>query len=338
MAEIHGTSGTALRQRIGSLAQVVRVDSFIEADGPARGARRLRLINGGGIELDVHPDRGFDIGQVTVDGLPIAWISPVGISGPEGYEPAGTGWLRTFGGGLLATCGLDSFGPPSEDAGQPFGQHGRFGTQKATIVRTDFSEERIVVEAVVRQAGVFAENFVLRRRISTTAGSDTVRIDDTVTNDAYTDQPHMILYHINLGWPLMDDQTRIDIPSVAVTPRDVDAAAGLSETSRFGPPSEGFREQVFIHDLDPDCATTVMVHNSGRGLEFALTVSGSELPALHQWRMCGLGHYVLGVEPSNTRNPLGRAAARAAGALPILKAGQSVHYGLEIRIKRVATP
>ena len=335
MPDIHGASGAALRERIGSLAQVVRVDSFIETEGPARGARRLRLVNGGGIEVELHPDRALDIGQVTLDGIPVAWISPTGITAPEAHEPQGNGWLRTFGGGLLATCGLDTFGPPSEDAGQMLGQHGRIGTQKATITRADATADGIVVEAVIRQSAVFGENLVLRRRITTAAGSDTVRIDDTVTNESFVDQPHMILYHMNLGWPLVDDETVIDVPAVAVTPRDEDAVAGAAERGRLGAPVAGFREQVYLHELQTDAPTVVTVTNPARGLEFTLTFSGVELPFLYQWKMVGQGHYVLGVEPANSPNVFGRAAARDAGQLPIIAVGESISYSLEFRLRRV---
>lgn len=335
MSNVFGASGEALRERVGTLAQVVRVDSFVEAEGPARGARRLRLVNGGGLEIELHPDRALDIGQVTVDGIPVGWISPTTITAPEAYEAQGNGWLRTFGGGLLATCGLDSFGPPSDDAGQVLGQHGRIGAQKATIVRSDATADGIVVEAVIRQAAVFGENLVLRRRISTAAGSDTVRIDDTVTNESFAEQPHMILYHMNLGWPLVDDETVIDVPAVSVKPRDADAVAGEAHRTELGAPIAGFREQVYLHELHPDAPTTVTVTNPVRGLEFTLTFSGVELPFLYQWKMVGQGHYVLGVEPANSPNVFGRAAARAAGELPVIAAGESVSYSLEFRLRRI---
>jgi hypothetical protein len=334
MPDVFGASRHDVRERVGALAQVARVDSFIEAEGAARGSRRLRIVNGGGLEIELHPDRALDIGQVTVEGVPIAWISPTGISSPESYEPEGQGWLRSFGGGLLATCGLDTFGPPSEDAGRTFGQHGRIGAQKATITRCEATPERIVVEATIRQAAVFGENFVLRRRISTEVGSDTVRLDDVITNESFSDEPHMILYHMNLGWPLVDERSVIDVPSIAVTPRDADAQGGLHVRSQLGAPVPGYREQVYLHTLDAGVRPVVTVTNPVRGIQFTLTFSGEQLPYLYQWKMVGQGNYVLGVEPSNSPNVFGRAAARAAGELPILRAGESVEYGLEFRVRR----
>lgn len=335
MPEVFGESGAELRKRIGSLAQVVRVDSFIEAEGPARGARRLRLVNGGGIEVELHPDRALDIGQVTIDGIPVSWMSPTGITAPEFFEPEGNRWLRTFGGGLLATCGLDTFGPPSEDAGQSLGQHGRIGAQPARITRAEATTEGVVVEGVIRQASVFGENLVLHRRISSAAGSDTILVEDTVTNEGFEECPHMVLYHANLGWPLLDDGTTIDIPSRSAKARDTDAEAGAATRAEVGPPVAGFREQVYLHDFDESADVRLRVTNPRIGVEFSMTFSRDTLPFLYQWKMVGQGHYVLGVEPANSANVFGRAKAREAGELPFLGAGASVHYRLEFRLRRV---
>ncbi|MET0859853.1 MAG: DUF4432 family protein [Microbacterium sp.] len=332
MPDIHGEAGPRLRERIGTLSQVLRVDSFIEVEGPAAGARRLRLVNGGGLEIELHPDRALDIGQVTMNGIPFAWMSPTGITGPDAAEPAGSGWLRTFGGGLLATCGLDTFGPPSLDDGDELGQHGRIGTQRATITRAEATEDGVVVEGVVRQVRVFAENLVLRRRISSAAGSDTLVIEDTVTNESFRDQPHMLLYHLNLGWPLLGDRTTITVPGSDVTPRDADAAAGLDQHAVFGAPTPGFREQVFIHEFSQSDPAEVVVRNPDNGLEFAMGVDPTQLGTVFEWKMRGQGHYALGIEPANSPIMGGRAAARAADQLPHLAPGQSATYSLAIRL------
>ncbi|MFC6234482.1 aldose 1-epimerase family protein, partial [Leucobacter soli] len=249
--------------------------------------------------------------------------------------PEGSGWLRTFGGGLLATCGLDTFGVPAEDAGERLGQHGRIGAQRAQITRTEVTDDELIVEGVVRQTRVFGEHLVLRRRITSRIGSDGFRIEDTVTNESYRDQPHMILYHMNLGWPLLGERTRIEIPATRVVPRDPDAEAGFEDREVFGPPTPGFAEQVFTHAL-PERESRIAVTNPDNGLSFELTIDADQLPWVFQWKMAGQSHYALGIEPANTPNLFGRAAARAAGELPILRPGERTAYALEVRLRRDA--
>lgn len=334
MPEVYGRPASGLRDYVGALGQVVRVDSFVEQEGAARGARMLRLVNGGGLEAEIHPDRALDLGRVTVDGIPVTWMSSTSITAPWFAEPEGTGWLRTFGGGLLATCGLDTFGPPSEDAGVKLGMHGRIGTLPATVTRAEATAEGCVIEGTVRQTAVFGENLALHRRITSAAGSDTITVEDVVTNDGVEDAPHMIVYHANLGWPLLDEAAVLDIPSSVVYARDADAEAGIDSWRRFDRPTAGFREQVFRHDFPEDSEVLVRLTNDSIGVEFSVAFTSTELPHLYQWKMTSRRHYALGIEPSNTPNIFGRRAARDAGELPFLAPGASARYRLDFRLRR----
>ncbi len=334
MPDVFGRPASELRDFVGTLGQVVRVDSFVEQEGSSRGARMLRLVNGGGLEAEVHPDRALDLGRVTVDGIPVSWMSSTGITAPWFYEPGGTGWLRTFGGGLLATCGLDTFGPPSEDAGVAFGMHGRVGAIPAMVTRAEATSDGVVIEGTVRQTAVFGENLLLRRRISSAAGSDTITVEDTVTNDGVDDAPHMVVYHANLGWPLLDEEAVLDIPSIAVHARDADAEAGINDWREFAKPTAGFREQVYRHDFPADSDVRVTLTNATIGVELSLAFSSSELTHLYQWKMANQRHYALGIEPTNSPNIFGRRAAREAGELPVLAPGQAARYRLDFRLRR----
>jgi hypothetical protein len=332
LAEVFGLPVGAALERVGSLAQVARVDSFVEADGPARGARRLRVVNGGGLELDVHPDRALDIGAATFDGVPLAWLSSTGIAAPEFYEPGGRGWLRTWGGGLLTTCGLDTFGPAADDEDGVAGMHGRIGAIPAHLTGAQATSERVTVAGTVRQTGVFAENLLLSRRITSEVGSTSFAVEDTVTNEGSNPSPHMVLYHVNLGWPLLDEGAVVDIPHTTVRPRDPDAEEGLGHQYEIGAPVRGFREQVYIHEAAPERYASVT--NERRGLRFTLRFSES-LPAVFEWKMTATQHYALGLEPANTPEIDGRAAARAAGLLPRLEPGESARYHLSFGMERL---
>lgn len=332
MTEIFGLPARAALQRVGSLAQVARVDSFVDTDGPGRGTRRLRVVNGGGLEFDVHPDRALDVGAATFDGMPLAWLSSTGITAPGRYEPHGRGWLRTFGGGLLTTCGLDSFGPSSDDEEGAVGMHGRVGNIPASLTGVEVSADRITISGSVRQTAVFAENLVLRRRISTQVGTAALRVEDTVVNEGSSSSPHMVLYHVNLGWALLDEGVDVEIPHAAVEPRDRDAETGLASKYEIGAPTRRFREQVYIYQAGPE--RYARVTNQVRGVRFTLRYSDT-LPALFEWKMTATQHYVLGLEPANTPEINGRAAARAAGQLPRLSPGESIAYRVDFEVERL---
>ncbi|GAA1626569.1 aldose 1-epimerase family protein [Leucobacter chromiireducens] len=326
---LYGRTRAEATRRVGHLKQLAGIDDLVETQGSARGARRLILTSGGGLTVEIHPDRALDVGAVTFRGVPIAWHSPTGFTAPGLSVNAETEWLRGFGGGLLATCGLDAFGPASLDDGVAYPMHGRVGSVPATVTRTEVTETELVVTGEVRQAAVFGENLVLRRRISVPLGGSSVVVEDRVTNESPSAAGHMVLYHANIGWPLLDEAAVLEIPSTSVTPRDPAAESGMVDWFQISGPVPGYAEQVFKHDFSGRGIAKVAVDNPGRDLRLTLAFDSATLPALHQWKMLGEGHYVLGLEPTNVDWSWGRAAARTAGVLPTLEPGESVDYRLE---------
>lgn len=323
---------TAPRDRLGAAAQVAWIDRFVETDGPAQGARRLRLVAGGGIEVDVHPDRALDLGRVSVDGRQLAWISPTGITAPGLADPSGDGWVKTFGGGLLSTIGLDGFGPSGEEDGLLLGTHGRIHAVPAVVTVAGELDGALVVRGTVRQATAFGEHLRLNREIQMPLGGRSITVVDTVENEGAAPAEWMLLYHVNLGWPLLDEGAVIDAGVREVISRDEDAAAGLADWNLIGPPEAEAREQVFQGVVEGDEGVVSLV-NERRGLALDLRFSSETLPWLNVWKLLRSRNYVLGIEPTNTPALGGRAAARAAGILPRLEPGESRRMTLELSFR-----
>lgn len=329
---LFGLERDKLARRVGALHQLARIDRFVDDDGPSRGARRVRMVTGGGLDVDIHPDRALDLGQVTYRGVPLAWMSPVGMSSPALAESRGNHWLRSFGGGLMATCGLDSFGPATVHGGIEYPQHGRVGVTPASLTCTDLIGDEFIVSGAVRQAAVFGENLVMDRTWSADLGGSTLRLTDVVRNDGLADEGHMVLYHVNVGWPLLSESAVLDVPSREVTPRDEDARSGAGRWHHIEPPQDGYREQVFGHDFRDHGMATVSIDNPELDIRLELAFDSATLPAMHQWKMSGEGHYVMGLEPVNVNTFGGRSGAAAAGVLPVLRRGKEVTYSLEFRL------
>jgi len=174
-----------LRRRVGRLEQVAGIEPFVFDEGLARGVRALR-IRTGGLSLDVLCDRGMDLGAAEYRGVPLAWVSPTGVVAPHFRELQGEGWLRSFGGGLLVTCGLQNVGEPSERGGEELGLHGRISSTPAALLAREVRWEGEIcllqARAEVRESKVFGADLVLTRTISAHVGEPRVRIEDTVRN------------------------------------------------------------------------------------------------------------------------------------------------------------
>lgn len=330
-----------LLQRVGSMAQVGELRSAELNDGLERGVRIVDVQTGTGFQFTVAVDRGLDIGSASYRGIPLAWRSPTTTVAPSFFEPEGRGWLRGFGGGLVTTCGLTYFGAPTLDEGQTLGMHGRISYAPASHLTYGGNwlgdEYEMCVRGDVREVSALGENLLLRRCISARLGESRLALDDTVTNEGSASTPHMLLYHISLGFPILSEDSELVSPSVRVTPRDDAAAMGLEQHRRFEPPTSHFREQVFYHQLQPDAsgmAQAALVNRAfaqGQGLGVYVRWRLDELPYLVQWKMMGQGTYVCGLEPATNRVE-GRAKERAEGHLIVLEPGESRHYGLEIGV------
>jgi Domain of unknown function (DUF4432) len=331
-----------LMQHVGRLEQVAEVRLVVLEDGAERGVRVLEFRTGSGFAFEVLVDRGFDIGRCEHAGRSLAWTSPTGFTGPWYYEPEGLGFLRSFGGGLLTTCGLDHALFMAEDTAEQYhyppkptesyGLHGRVSNRPARLTgygeRWDGDECVLYAEGEVLQAAVFGEQLLLRRRVEARAGASQLSIADVVVNVGHDRTPHMLLYHVNVGWPVVDEGSELLVPAIAVEPRGDHPVEGYRE---LDPPATGFVEQVFEHELAAEEAETVPVAivNRGLGLGAYEVFRRDQLPHHFVWRMLGEGTYVVGVEPSTNRTA-GRLDARERGELIELGPGESRSYDLEL--------
>jgi hypothetical protein len=331
-------SKSELLRRVGQMDQLAGIRLLEAGDGKARGCRMLDVWTGTGLRFQINAERALDISSCDFKGQPLAWRSPAGDVHPAFYEPQGLGWLRSFPGGLLATCGLDQFGSPSQADGAEFGLHGRISNSPASQVSYrafwDGDEYKLEFTGEIWQAALFCENLVLRRKISTALGSNRIRIEDVVTNEGFQPAPHMLLYHFNLGFPLVSEQTRLQLQAEETLPRDTTAQSGLAEWDRFQAPTPGYSEQVFIHKpvTAENGLTTVELRNPHLGLGLRWTYQTAELPYLMEWKMMGEGAYVVGIEPANCNGLGGRAATRESSQLPMLAPGESRKYHMDVEV------
>lgn len=328
---------TELLNQLGDLSQLAGVKLGEWSDGSERGLRVADFRSGSGLAFTVLCDRGMDIGPASYKGLPLAWVSPTGFSHPMYYDPQATNWLRTFGGGLLTGCGLTSVGSPGKDEGKSLGLHGRLSHLPVQRLGVDEvwqdDDCYFTVAGEMRQARVFGENLRLKRRITVRLGSNTIAIHDVVENLGTTTIPLMLLYHINLGFPLLDESTELVSKPHPIEPRDAIAEPGLTEWMHFQPPTPDYQEQVYYHDLpaDENGWACLALLNRARHLELGVRFQKTTLPNLVEWKMMGQGTYVLGLEPANC-HVTGRSQERARGTLQFLQAGEKSEFRVEITV------
>ena len=320
------------------MEQIAGIRRYAFEDGKARGMRALEVFNGTGFEFTVYPDRGLDIGPARYNGRSLTWITRNGPMAPAFYDPSGFEWLRTWGGGLVTTCGWLNVGGPCASPEGEQGLHGRMDHIPAEEVnsRAFWDGEDYLLEIIgkIIHSRVFGENLVTSRTIRTRLGWPGVELVDHTENCGPSTMPLMQLYHMNFGWPLIGESTYLEMAEHEVLPRDAEAEKGLAEWNRMPPPVANFPEQVFYHDLPADGQgnCTVKIVNPDFGGKVALVFRKAELPNLVQWRMPGDCDYVMGLEPGNCR-PENRNEAAGNGRLRYIEPGQIVETQIRVKVE-----
>ncbi len=338
MAQLYGREWTRreLLDHVGDLSQVAGIRLCELSDGAERGVRVAQIRSGSGFNVDVLLDRGMDLGMAEFRGIPLGWASPVGaFPHPAFYEPEGKGWHRTWGGGLLTGCGLTQVGQPNIDNEETLGQHGRLSVLPAR--RVQYGEDWMGDECLlwlqgqVRQAWLIGENLLLTRRLEIRLGTSTLSLRDVIENLGRATSPLMLLYHLNLGFPLLDSHARLLAEPHPVRLAATGLEAKPEDWQAFPPPLPSHPGQVYIHDLptDVDGWAAIRVANAPLDLGFTLRFTKSSLPNLFEWQFMRQGAFVLGLEPANCMNQ-GRAQEREAGTLPFIEPGERREFALEI--------
>ena len=328
----------ALRARVGHESQVGGVQRLVLNEGNTRGTEVVEFTTGTGLVFQVLPTRGMDIGLARFGEKAIAWRSRTGEVEPGYLGDVGFEARRGSYGGLVCTCGYCNVGVPNDDAGTPYGLHGRAQLCPANAVHADAEwdgdEYRMWCKGKVVELDKFQEYFENSRTVGTKLGSNTIRIEDSIRNLAFTAQPHMILYHINFGWPLVSGHTRVYAPSVSRRHRDKDSYD--FDWTRYAAVPKAQFEDVLYHEMEAgsDGMVRLALINETPGRErwgVSLTYTKATLPRFVHWIQPSPGAYVMGLEPGNCWAD-GRAAHRERNDLVIMEPGETRKYLVEFTV------
>lgn len=284
--------------------------------GRADGVEIVR-INTGAAVIHVLPTRGMAIWNIESESIRYGWDSPVG--GPVHpslvpvFDPNGLGWLEGFD-ELVTRCGLESNGAPEhDDQGRlVYPLHGRIGNVPADGLQIEYDEVSGRLELIgdFRESRLFFTNFRLRSRLRVHAGRATVEILDDVTNEGSRPTSMQLLYHINVGVPVLENGSKLIAAIEELAPKDSLSAGEIDGWNDYGAPESGYTERVYFAKLrsDESNLTTAMLQNADASQALAVTFGTKTLPRFIVWKNTAdrADGYVTGLEPAtnypNTRS------------------------------------
>ena len=318
-----------MNKYIGHEMQLYYVKEARLSGGKADGMRVLFVKNAKGLQFTVSLDRCADISELSVKGDNYAFIGPCGYVAPTYYDNQGTGFLKSFTAGFLTTCGLRSVGNPVNDDGEELPLHGTVSHIPCERYYYYVENDEIHIKAVIRDAALFAKKLLLEREYICPINENVLYLRDTVKNIGFEDSPLQMLYHCNMGYPLLSEKAELNIPSVKVEPRNERSKTGIGSWNVCEEPQVGYIETCYYHSFNNNTPTVSLYNDEiKKGIE--ITFDTNELPFFTQWKMMGAGEYVMGLEPGNCL-PDGRNVMRDIGKLETLKSCESKTHNIRFK-------
>lgn len=312
-----------MNKYVGNPLQVRGAEQYTLQDGAGNGMRFLCVRNGRGLEAWISLDRCADLSRVTFRGDNIGYFAPCGYVSPQYYDGVGLGFLKSFTAGFVTTCGLSAVGSPCVDDGEELPLHGTISHKPARLLALDETEHGLTVRAEVLDARLFGRKLRLVREYEFSYTDDRITMTDTVTNLADTTSPYMVLYHCNMGYPLLDEHAIVRVPNNGVTPRNEHSAQLMDTALTMEKPQTGYEECCYYYDvIANDGVAHAGIYNPTIDKGVVLSFDTQQLPCFVEWKMMGNSDYVLGLEPGNC-TPDGRDVLREKGTLRFLEPNQS---------------
>jgi hypothetical protein len=308
-------------------------------NGRSAGMRCLS-IDTGALKATLLPDRGMGIWKCWAGGIEFGWQSPV--RGPVHpalvpvHDSSGIGWLEGFD-ELVVRCGLLSNGAPEFDSAGllRYPLHGRIANLPAHSLSLEVDREQGYLEVVgkVIESRFLIYSLELETRIRFYPGSSILEITDKVTNVLTQPGSMQLLYHINLGQPLLQSGSKIWAPLATVAPRDARAAEGIHAWRECMGPESGFSEQVYFGKplADDQHWSQALLTNSDNSLGYSIHYDTRTLPAIIFWKNTAAVEdgYVLGIEPA-TGFPNSRSFEEHQGRVVRLQGGESRVFRMKL--------
>lgn len=326
-----------LMRYVGDTNQVFGIRKIEYSGGKENLVKAYEVNNGGGLRFSVNENKGLDIFDMSYRGTNLSFVSKAGLNSPYLADEQGMAYRCCLGAGFLYTAGLSNVGGFCEEKEAYHYAHGSMKNIPAENVsaRTVWEgrECRLTVEGQMRESAFFGRNLLLHRRIETMAGSSAIHIHDSIENQDFEPAKLMLLYHMNIGFPLLDegaellaDVTQSEVLSEHTASHDMDYRIMTA-------PQDGNEEYLYAHILkkNADGTAAAGIFNKKKNLGLYIRYDVEILKYLIEWKCMRSGDYALGILPSTCR-PVGRNKAMENGDIIELKPFEKAELDLEIGI------
>ena len=273
------------KRKCGNTRQVRAAYELAFTSGREAG-KNCVLVQNGALEVLFNKSNALDITWVKYKGVKISFLSK------DGLNPGICEFVGNFEGGFLYTCGMDNISNCVE--GKPM--HGSMHYMPAENVAISYEGDAIVVSGIVREAALFGKSLTMHRRFTVTERS--ITISDTVENEGFAPADYVLLYHVNYGYPFLDECLKLELDVEKTDARTEIAKKRFDERFSITYPLDVNDEDCYYHTMKTG---NVKLENPELDIAVTMLYDASEFPITLQWKSMTSGDYALGIEPTLTR-------------------------------------
>ena len=318
-----------MNEYIGYNYQLFGVQKYELLESKAQGMKFYHAKNGLGLEMDISLNRNGDISNLSYKGYNLNYLSPCGYVNSSYYDKKDNGFLSSFTAGFLTTCGLTTFGSPSIDEGVELGLHGNISNTPTENSSYEIVDDKIIIKTLTLDENIFSYKLSLNRTITLSLKDNSFTIVDAVKNNGDSKVPLMVLYHMNLGYPLLDEDLLLHINYKNISGRNELANSELDKANLLLKPTKNYIERCYYYEMNENPFAAVF----NKKLDFGMKISYKKenLDSFTEWKMMGVRDYVLGLEPG-TNYPDGRKYAREHNTLKFINPNETKTFEIKVEI------
>lgn len=319
-----------LMKKLGNIDQIAGVRQVRSVRDRGTGTELAEFYNAAGLRFSVIPDRCSDIFDCSYKGINLSFQSKNGLVSAQEFDAAESEFLEQWSAGMLVTCGLDNVGDSCDMEDGRYPAHGRIGHIPAKYFGAEAVWENGIYKlrscAEVHQTMLNGRHLSLRRTVETELYGKTIQIRDVITNHEAQSEPYMLLYHCNMGYPLLDCNSRVAVSSGQCSLLNGEPISATEMQA----PIDGCEEELYLYTQMGPQACGVL-YNEDLELGVYVLWDTQNLPNMLQWKMIRSHDYVLALEPCNTWG-LDRKRAIKDDRIAVLPAYSSVENHLTIGV------
>lgn len=281
-------------KKLGNLEQIAYTKRIEYKNGKANSVHAI-ICKNERLSFTLLESMALDIFDLSYAGNNMSFISKNGLVSKNLANTNAYDFSKYFGGGFLYTCGLDNIGKPDEEKLL----HGSLSSIPALITKekTFIENGKIIleVEGEICDTALFSKDIKVVRNYK--IHNNKIILTDEVVNLDFNDQEIIMLYHFNLGYPMLDTCTKFNANISSTVCRTENCV--LEKYNIMNEPIDHCFEEVFVHSIDEDTAI-IEIENTKLKQKIKFSYETKFLKYLMEWKSMQSRDYVLGIEPATS--------------------------------------